>query len=63
MPGISYTLYLWNGNWSPLFSFTATKDGISAPLPTGGLYLLTNDDPVLKERIFSLSPKGHQVFH
>lgn len=63
IPGVSYTLYLWNGNWSPMFSFTAGKKGVTVPLPNRGLYLLTDDDPVLKERIFSLSPKGHQVFH
>ncbi|MBN2614441.1 MAG: hypothetical protein JXR71_01995 [Bacteroidales bacterium] len=63
IPGVSYTLYLWNGNWSSLFSFTAKKSGVTVPLPTGGLYLLTNDDPLMRERIFSLSPQGHQIFH
>ncbi|MBN2637699.1 MAG: hypothetical protein JXR65_01280 [Bacteroidales bacterium] len=61
--GASYTLYIWNGNWSSLFSFTGKKNGISAFLPVNGLYLLTNDDPIRNERIFSVSEKGHQIFY
>lgn len=63
IPGISYTLYIWNGNWSALFSFTGSHKTVSAPLPVNGLYLLTNDDLLMNERIFSLSENGNQIFY
>ncbi len=61
--GISYTLYVWEGNWTPLFSFIGSKKGISAQLPDNGLFLLTDNELPLQERIFVVGSKGNQVFY
>lgn len=60
--GTSYTLYVWKGNWTPLFSFTGSKKAISVQLPDNGLFLLTDNELPLQERIFVVSSHGNQVF-
>lgn len=62
-PGVEYTLYLWNGNWTSMFTFKGSKRGFEALLPINGLYLLSHDNSILNDRIFSQDKSGNQIFY
>ena len=63
IPGKTYTLYFWNGNWEILSAFKAGKNGNSLLLPAKGLFFLTNGDIDFNERIFIINSQGKQVFY
>ena len=63
VPGETYTLYIWNGNWISLIAFRSGKDGYSLSVPRGALFLLTNDDIDFNERIFIIDSNGKQQFY
>jgi len=61
--GKSYTLYVWKGNWLPLYQLKDRQQGISLSLPANGLFLLSDGDIDFSERIFVVDENGTQVFY
>jgi hypothetical protein len=61
--GTIYTLYVWEGNWKRLFSFSGTDHGIRVRLPRNGLFLMKNKDLPHLERIFVVGSDGKQIFY
>ncbi|MBE0650547.1 MAG: hypothetical protein IH595_06870 [Bacteroidales bacterium] len=63
LQGTYYTLYVWEGKWKPLFSFTGDKKALKTNVPLNGLFLLTDNKLPKKERIFVVNQSGKQIFY
>lgn len=62
-PNENYTLFVWKGNWVPLYHLKGNRRGYSVPVPVNGLFLLSNEDIDFSERIFVCNADGNQVFY
>ncbi len=60
--GEYYSLYVWDGNWTPLYRFYCISPSVMFNLPQNALFLLANDDIDFDERIFIPGPTGEQIF-
>ena len=59
----AYTLYVWTGNWKPLYNFRGNPGGVELALPANGLFLLSDDNIDFNERIFVVDKNGRQQFY
>jgi hypothetical protein len=58
-----YSLFVWNGNWYPLYNLDGNPRGYDLKVPDNGLFLLTNEDIDFSERIFVIDADGNQMFY
>ncbi len=59
----SYTLFVWTGNWFPIYNLKGNPRGFDVDVPANGLFLLTNEDIDFSERIFVIDADGNQMFY